>query len=782
MRETPTFICLASSSHTNSKGKRGRGRGRNQAFQSRERKVRSSGESTGGGLLGKRRSLSEYDVFDPRYDDGVFKRSSLKEGVGNPLTVRNLKELVKFHSPDCIFLMESKNHSSKINAIRKELGYSEMVTVEPIGIGGGLSLLWKHDIDVEILEKQHSFLEATVKDGRGFHSWRVFFLHAPAGGYVERKAFWQVLRDKVSRVRQNCMLLGDFNAITSNDEKYGGSNKEEWELRDFRAFISESQLIDMGYVGYPFTWNNKRQGRNNIRERLDRALINSSWRLKYPTGVLHHLRPMGSDHCPILVDSDGGISKPRQRFVFDRRWSKDENCQEIITKAWNLNVEGSKWFKVQAKIMCCRLELLKWRTRSGSNSGRRMQQLQEELDRLGKMDFFDAEKYATCEEQLKQAYKDDERRVQNRVKGIENSDGIWKEEFGDISQVVLEYFKNIFSSDGAQRVGEVLRCVKRCVSNEMNVKLIRPISAVEENLRQRGILSVEGCPLCGNSEESVLHLVAQCPFARAVWFSSPFQIDSQGLECSSFIHWWSALMQRGQGMDNEVVWKSIVAYMVWGIWKSRNRANFEHVRDDPVWVMQHAINSAAEFLTANKEAGPKQKLTCDDRPSKQACWQPPPAGLVKLNFDGAFIHGQNSGGVGVVARADDGSFLFARSCGGLRARSALMMESLALRASVLLAKENGIRKVIFEGDAKGLIDVLNGNAAGREEIQLLVWDILQLCNSSFDEFSFVYVGRKGNGVAHELARKGCSLGNCSNLVAIPPIWLWDLICREKRCY
>ncbi|KAH7843067.1 hypothetical protein Vadar_012290 [Vaccinium darrowii] len=529
-----------------------------------------------------------------------------------------------------------------------------MVTVEPIGTGGGLSLMWKQDVEVEILEQQQSFLEATVRDGRGFHIWRVYFVHAPASGYSERKALWQVLKEKVCRLRQNCILLGDFNAITSNAEKFGGLDREEWELRGFRDFISDSQLIDMGYVGYPFTWNNKRQGRSIVRERLDRALINSSWRINYPNGVLYHLRPMGSDHCPILVDSDRVRTKPRQRFVFDRRWSKDVNCREIIARAWSTNVEGSKWFKVQTRIMRCRLELLKWRRRSGSNSGKRIQHLQKELDRMGMADSFDAGRYAACEEQLKQAYKDDE------VKGIENSVGLWKEEPGDISQVVLEYFKGIFSSEGAHRVGEVMRCVKRCVSDEMNKTLIRPISAGEENLRKRGVLSPTGCPLCGNPEESVIHLVAQCPFARAVWFSSPMQIDSQALECSSFIHWWSALMQQGQGYTDNAVWKSNMAYMVWGIWKSRNRAMFDHVGADPVWVMQHAVSSVAEFLKANKEDGPEKVILCDNRHGEQVRWQPPSSGLVKINFDAAFIQNLNSGGVGVVARSDDGTFLFAR--------------------------------------------------------------------------------------------------------------------------
>lgn len=36
-------------------------------------------------------------------------------------------------------------------------------------------------------------------------------------------------------------------------------------------------LIELGFSGPKFTWNNKRVGAANIKERLDRAVANSSW-------------------------------------------------------------------------------------------------------------------------------------------------------------------------------------------------------------------------------------------------------------------------------------------------------------------------------------------------------------------------------------------------------------------------------------------------------------------------------------------------------------------------
>ncbi|KAH7857943.1 hypothetical protein Vadar_018173 [Vaccinium darrowii] len=107
----------------------------------------------------------------------------------------------------------------------------------------------------------------------------------------------------------------------------------------------------------------------------------------------------------------------------------------------------------------------------------------------------------------------------------------------------------------------------------------------------------------------------------------------------------------------------------------------------------------------------------------------------------------------------------------------LQVEYIQRRQMEILGKK--ISFCFRQGDAKGLIEVLNGKSAGCDDIQLPVLDILQLCRSSFDVFSFVFVGRTCTAVALELAKMGCNVGNCLTWIAIPPLWLWDLVCREK---
>ncbi|KAF7149658.1 hypothetical protein RHSIM_Rhsim02G0067400 [Rhododendron simsii] len=118
----------------------------------------------------------------------------------------------------------------------------------------------------------------------------------PSTDMRDPRDLWVEVSQLVADREKPWVIMGDFNAITSNNEKLGGRDEEEWELRDFKDFIGTNQLIDIGYVGHSFTWSNKRGGSQNIRIRLDGALVNAEWRIACPDGVLRHLHPWRSDH------------------------------------------------------------------------------------------------------------------------------------------------------------------------------------------------------------------------------------------------------------------------------------------------------------------------------------------------------------------------------------------------------------------------------------------------------------------------------------------------------
>ena len=70
--------------------------------------------------------------------------------MGNPFTIRRIKEISKSISPDIMFLMETRNNDTFIKSKLESLHYTNYFLVPPKGTGGGLALLWKDNITLEI--------------------------------------------------------------------------------------------------------------------------------------------------------------------------------------------------------------------------------------------------------------------------------------------------------------------------------------------------------------------------------------------------------------------------------------------------------------------------------------------------------------------------------------------------------------------------------------------------------------------------------------------------------
>ena len=83
---------------------------------------------------------------------------------------------------------------------------------------------------------------------------------------------------------------------------------------------------------------------------------------------------------------------------------------------------------------------------------------------------------------------------------------------------------------------------------------------------------------------------------------------------------------------------------------------------------------------------------------------------------------------------------------------ALFAESSAFVWALQLAKNNGMKKIMVEGDAKLVVDALLSNSNDvRWDIAALINDALCLAGS-FSSCKFGWVKREGNAVAHVLAK------------------------------
>lgn len=101
-------------------------------------------------------------------------------------------------------------------------------------------------------------------------------------------------------------------------------------------FMTETSGIDLGFVGYPFTWKNNGEALGFVKRRLDRAIVHLNWKIMFPTAVIYHLTANNSDHMPLLLKLWNNLDTGPKPFRFYVTWQTDPTCKETIKKAWNI--------------------------------------------------------------------------------------------------------------------------------------------------------------------------------------------------------------------------------------------------------------------------------------------------------------------------------------------------------------------------------------------------------------------------------------------------------------
>ncbi|KAL5737160.1 hypothetical protein ACOSQ2_031948 [Xanthoceras sorbifolium] len=139
-----------------------------------------------------------------------------------------------------------------------------------------------NSLDVTILSFSKSHIDCSVRDADGCF-WRF------TGFYGEprqelRDDSWLLLSGLGGLSRLPWVVGGDFNKILKDEEKLGGSCRNSGAMARFRRAVDDCNLMDMGFKGDRFTWNNRQFNGGLIQERLDRIFCNLEWRALFPGG------------------------------------------------------------------------------------------------------------------------------------------------------------------------------------------------------------------------------------------------------------------------------------------------------------------------------------------------------------------------------------------------------------------------------------------------------------------------------------------------------------------
>lgn len=204
-------------------------------------------------------------------------------------------------APNVCFLMETRLDNDGFEEWCGYLVFRNKIIVKQPNTGGGLALLWKEEVRLELINYTMHHVLVKVIEEDGFAWFLTCFYSWPE--VEQRFKLWALLNHLRSFVNCLWMCIGDFNAILSSSEKLSKRPEQARLIDDFREALELNELEDLGYHGYQFTWNKKRPREANIRERLDRAVATGNWREKFPLTTVTHLSSYASDHAPIILQT-----------------------------------------------------------------------------------------------------------------------------------------------------------------------------------------------------------------------------------------------------------------------------------------------------------------------------------------------------------------------------------------------------------------------------------------------------------------------------------------------
>ena len=276
-------------------------------------------------------------------------------GANNP----NKRNVIRSQRVDLVCLQETKIQELTV-AIVRSLGVgrlSEWRAVEAEGTAGGILVFWDTR-KMELVESEIGHFSVTcmfknVEDG---FRWAFTGVYGPVKRN-KREMFWEEMGALKGLWEGPWCIGGDFNVVLfSNERNLGGGLTHP--MRRFTEVVNELGLRDLPLQGGPFTW---RGGNGNqCMSRLDRFLVLGDWESQFSNVNQRTLPRPVSDHCPVLLDSEGIKSGPSP-FRFENMWLKFEGFKDLLRDWWqSLHFSGSFSFVLASKLKALKGILKVW--------------------------------------------------------------------------------------------------------------------------------------------------------------------------------------------------------------------------------------------------------------------------------------------------------------------------------------------------------------------------------------------------------------------------------------
>ncbi|KAL4192452.1 hypothetical protein AMTRI_Chr06g194310 [Amborella trichopoda] len=282
-------------------------------------------------------------------------------GLGQEVKKKAVKDLVLKLSPTVLALVETKQPEPTLQLIRQIWGHkpTQRAALSTIGASSGIWVVWNPLEHTLISSHLGDFLVTVLLSSIPAGSlWKFTAVYGPNISLLRPRLWFEL--DHVAALPHPLWCLGgDFNVTRWSYEQNSFTSISQ-DMRDFTDFLTRNELIDSPLQWSQFTWSN--HSPNPTLSKLDCFLFSTSWEECFPGSIALALPKPGSDHCPILLDTNA-VQRGPKPFRFELAWLQETPLASVIPTWWasfTPQVRGRAGYKLQTKNLRLKTSLKTW--------------------------------------------------------------------------------------------------------------------------------------------------------------------------------------------------------------------------------------------------------------------------------------------------------------------------------------------------------------------------------------------------------------------------------------
>eukprot|EP00253_Pinus_taeda_P008155 PITA_08155 len=267
--------------------------------------------------------------------------------MGSSLKMKAIKDLLNQEQPDILLIQETKTNEKDFILQTQRFKNYTGTSKGSDGASGGIGTLWNKNKD--------------------------------------KISCWNTLEADLSSIHSRLIILGgDMNLIRQVEEKYGGNFHSDPSREKLETIIQLFNLIDTPLSNGKYTWTNKRAGSHNIKERLDRFLIQEGMASNFQAIRSHIIHGTASDHKAVVLTLDNGTNLGPLPFKYNKSWDSHEYFRSLVRNQWANEVLGSPHFVWEAKLKQLRTTIKQWAREKAISERKKKHDLLKEMERWHK--------------------------------------------------------------------------------------------------------------------------------------------------------------------------------------------------------------------------------------------------------------------------------------------------------------------------------------------------------------------------------------------------------------